>query len=212
MTARGAKQLIFFLLIALGIFILKDSTPVSFVVGSIQRALAVPLAAVYTSKAPVENTDSQVQKLRQDNARLTQRLVDFSRLEKDNQVLRAQFEESSIPPKNLLIARIVGATGPATFPSTLVLNQGRASGLKSGMAVVFDEHLVGKIGIVSEHLSKVILVTDPTFSTVGKLAQSDTIGIIKGERDFILFDNVSIKDTIQKESILLTKGDINEHG
>jgi len=212
MTPRVPKALFLFLFVSVGIFIFSTTAPIQFIVGLAQQTLSYPLSYVYAAKLNEPKQDPEVQKLREENKKLLLQIIDYNTLKKDNQALRGQFMDSSIPTQQLKIAHIVGAQGAASNPTILIIDQGKKSGVITGMAVIYDEQLVGKVVLVQDHFSKVVLVTDPSFSTVGKTTTTKAIGIIKGERDFILFDNVSIKDSLQKEDLLVTKGDINETG
>lgn len=207
------RPLLFFLIVSIGLFFIQSFFPIPFITGIIQRVFSAPLAAVYSYKTFGATESSDVlQQIQNENKKLAQKMVEYSRLKKDNEALRSQYEESIVPTKKLLVGHVVGSIGSANAPNSLTIDVGRANHIQNGMNVLVDNQLVGRIKDVSENFSRVELVVSPTFSTVGKTSQNNAIGVIKGAGDFILFDNVSIKDKLEKGDILTTKGDVKNTG
>jgi len=66
-------------------------------------------------------------------------------------------------PGTFTNARVVGE-GPSNFDQTVQIDKGSADGVKLGFPVVNGAGLVGRIKSVTEHTSRVLLVTDNDFA------------------------------------------------
>ncbi len=176
----------------------------------IQQIFAAPKAALYNAKTKIGSSkslnSSQIESLQKENARLTQKLIDYEKLKTDNDALRNQFEDGSTHNYKMIPSRVIGFIGKFAQPSALIIDQGEKSGVKSGMAVVSGNNLVGKIDKVFGNYSKVLLPTDISFSTIVTTAENGSLGIVTGQQDFILLDHVSIKDKITRGETILTNG------
>src|SRR5258708_4496042 len=90
--------------------------------------------------------NSELGKLKKENASLLIKLARQNALESDNKALHDQFQTTSPSTKNLLPEKIVGMPGVIphiTFPETYVINGGRSEGIGSGSVAVVGPELVG---------------------------------------------------------------------
>lgn len=207
MQKRIPLVLIAFILLSLLIFFTRASSIVSFF-ESVVQTVFLPSKILLTSKA---EDDSELSKIKKENMKLTEKFIDLEVVKKDNQALRSQFQETVIPAKDLIPARVIGYIGTYTHPNTLVIDKGKSDGAKKGNAVVFGKNLVGKIGDASPNYSSVILPYNSQFSTVGKTLEGAE-GIVSGLDNFILFDKVVIGESLSKGDVVFTRGDVNSTG
>lgn len=198
-----------FLFVSILIFIFSNA--LSFPFDFISRLSSTPRAFLY-SAVFAEDSSSELDKLKKENLKLREELVNFSEIKKDNEALRSQFVEQFIPSKNLLTARIIGFSGNLENPDSFILDQGLKSGVKKNLAVVSGKVLVGKIGKVTEYNSEVILLFNKNFSTLGVGFKNNASGIVRGLEDFIIFDHVVITDNLSKNEEVVTKGEGNLEG
>lgn len=159
--------------------------------------------------------NDRLQKLQEENAAIRKKLVDQINLEKENMALKDQFQTSYPKSQQLLPAKIVGSPAfipNVSLPRLYIVKVGKKDGVAVGQAVVAKDNLVGKIARVSQNLSVVILITDPSISFAAKV-EEETLGIIKGQNDeTVLLDNVLIAQTMSLGDTVVTKGEINESG
>ncbi|HEX3666067.1 MAG TPA: rod shape-determining protein MreC [Rhizomicrobium sp.] len=102
---------------------------------------------------------SENRQLREENARLLQwhgAAVALQDRVKHYQLLLKTVPE---PSSSAVTAQVIGRSSQP-FLETLVLNAGRRNGIKSGQAVVDARGLLGRIYVVGDHTSWVILLTD----------------------------------------------------
>lgn len=207
MQKRVPFVLASFIILSLIIFFAKNTPVVSFFESIVQKVF-LPGKALFTSKG---SSSGELSKLKEDNIKLTEKFVNLEILKKDNQALRQQFQETTIPTQKLLPARVIGYVGSYNSPNILIVDKGKNNGVRTGCAVVFGKNLVGKISDVSPNYSSVVLPYNDRFSTVGRTLNG-AIGLIRGQDNFILFDKVVIGEILSKGDIVLIKGDINSVG
>jgi rod shape-determining protein MreC len=155
-------------------------------------------------------------KLRKENLSLQTKLAEQDELEKENQALRDQFHTTNPPPSKLLPATIVGMTGFIPGESSvdeMIIDKGRSDGVKAGNVVVVKDNLIGRIVQTSEHLSIVHMVTHDGISFTAKTMHTSALGVIKGKGGGeVLLDNVVLSDKLEKNDLVMTKGDIDDKG
>jgi rod shape-determining protein MreC len=174
------------------------------------------MTTVAFSKITSFSSNSQIQSLKQQNSELTKKLVDQSSLIADNKALSDQFQTQTPKSQSLIPAEIVASPGfipGISVPETLILDKGEADGVKIGQAVVYQNNLVGKISKISSTLSSAMLITNSSSSFTVTTLTTQSLGVIKGQGGGeMILDNVVLSDTLQKQDLVLTKGDINLSG
>lgn len=161
-------------------------------------------------------SNSTVKKLQDENLNLSKKVVNQKKIEADNLALRDQFAVSYPKSTDLIIANVIGS--PAfipgiSLPENLILNIGEKDGVKVGQAVVYKDNLVGRITGISDNLSKVSLITNSEFSITAQTLESQSVGVAKGQGGGdIILDNVLLSQSLNKDDLVVTKGDINEKG
>lgn len=209
MKKRINLILLIFLLISFLVFLNPTFLPFKLARGFVQAVFSVPKSALYTLKLGFLSEGKELSQLKDENKKLYEKLSEYERLKRDNEALRSQFETSSSNSQNLILAKVIGFLGPLTNPNTLVIDKGERDGIKNGQAVVSGKNLVGKIEKVSEKYSQVMLPTNSGFSLLSKSSQNNSQGIVRGEGDFILLDQVVITEKIENGELVLTKGEEN---
>lgn len=212
MKQRVDKQLLIFFFIALCIFLIRSTPPMYFINSIIQRGADPLLSYLYKNKALSNDQKSEANTLKEENRKLIQQLAQMNTLKKDNEALRSQFNNSPISTQKLLPAHIVGFSGSVDNPTVVVINRGVIDNIQSGMAVIFENNLVGVISTVGQSFSQVRLIGNKDFTTVTKNITRQAEGILQGEEDFMLLSQVAITDQIEKGDIIVTKGSLNEKG
>ncbi len=81
---------------------------------------------------------------------------------------------------NLVLCEVVARNGTSGWWQTLQLNRGKKAGIRSGLAVVTGDGLVGKTVSVSDRTADVLLITDPTCKVSCEFVESGGFGIMRG--------------------------------
>jgi rod shape-determining protein MreC len=130
--------------------------------GPLIRAINAPIVAVGRWSGGIGHffdVYNENQRLRQENARLLQ--WHGAALALQDQVKHYQLLLKTVPEasSSAVTAQVIGRSSQP-FLETLVLNAGRRNGIKSGQAVVDARGMLGRIYVVGDHTSWVILLTD----------------------------------------------------
>ena len=156
------------------------------------------------------------EKLKDDNAKLSAQLAKQKELERENQALRDQFQTAVIPAKKLLPAHIIGLISfiPGVSPvDEIIIDQGEGNGVKVGSIAVYKDNLVGRIVKTSSHMSVIHLLTRKDASFTATTTKTKALGVIKGkEGENLLLDNVVLSDKLEKDDLVVTRGDIDNKG
>lgn len=199
-----------FALLSLTVFVFHNSKPVLFFQGFIQSAFSVPKNVLYSLGK--NERDSKIYSLTQKNLKLEQKMADYALLKSENEALKSQFSISTDTSQNLISAKIIGFQGSSKNPTNLIINAGLKDKVKIGMAVIFERYLIGKIDTVSQDYSVVMTTLNPQFRVLAKLPETNANGIILGRNDFMFLDGVVITDTLKKDGIIVTKGEVDDKG
>lgn len=196
-----------FLAFAFLLFLLRGLPLFNGLYSGVQNVFSGPKSAIYKLKTGiVGGENSEMERLKKQNDSLSKKFADYTKTIRDNEALRSQFETVETSEYKLLPAEIIGFIGRLNEPSEFVIRVGKNNGVKRGMAVISGLDLVGKISQVSESYSRVVLLSNEAFTEVARTSENGSLGIVTGHRDFILLAQVSIKDKISENELVMTRG------
>lgn len=175
----------------------------------VQQMIAMPFEATrdawrsYVAVVHVgeenEALRSQLAVLEEENLQLREALVASGRLQRIAEI-RGEFE---VP---MLASELVGVDASAWFRSVLV-NRGRAHGVRSGMPVISERGLVGLITSTSGSASKAMLVLDRQSAVDGIVQRSRSRGIVRGGgTDQLDFEFVVRESDVRIGDLVITSG------
>lgn len=99
------------------------------------------------------------------------------------------------------------ARGYDRLLSTIIIDKGKEDGIKKDMAVITANGLVGKIHVVRDNYSEVILLKDPNFSAAVRLQKSRNEGIVSGTGGrYCLLKYIPPEEPVQKDELVITSG------
>ena len=128
-------------------------------------------------------------------------------LENENTILRKQLGYKQSNPdfdligaavleRNPDLARVVGQD-PSNLAWSIIVDQGSANGVKTGMPVVTPEGLVGRVISTGTNWAKVLLLIDPSSSVNAAVQSTRATGVVQGN----IADQFIIKYVPQGEAI-----------
>lgn len=198
---------ILFLFLSGIVFFFAQKGAFSGLTGFFEQA-TVPLQRLTFGLFHAEGTLSEEEKLREENRNLLVQLAKQQELEKENRALHDQFESVKVPTQQLLPAKIIGRNN-----DQFVIDKGSDDGVKPENVIVFKDNLVGKVIKVSGHRSVVHVVTHPEMSFTAEASKTETIGVISGRGGTsFIFGNVVLADKLEKDDLVITRGNVDEHG
>lgn len=135
----------------------------------------------------------------QENAILKEKLIAYDRLKKLLE-LKESFSYEMIP--SLVISR-----EPGNWFNSVIIDRGRADGVKENMAVATYYGLVGRVVSVDFHTAKVLLILDQRSAVGGMIQRSRDIGVVKGsESNYCYMEYLSHDADIKINDIIITSG------
>jgi rod shape-determining protein MreC len=145
------------------------------------------------------------------NLQLQAEIDTLREVEKENEALRGMLDFAQTRPRLELrgaqiVARVIGEES-TNFLETISVDLGRQHGIEVGMPVVTDEGLVGRISVVEESTSKVLLLNDPTSSASALLGTSRLNGVVRGSTSgALVMDFIPQGLTFSTGELVLTSG------
>ena len=118
-------------------------------------------------------------RLRTEVETLRNRLVGLEEVLRENTRLSGLLEFKHKLVFSSIAASVIDRA-PSRWTATMMVDKGRHDGVTVGMPVVNALGVVGKIAELSAHASKVILITDPSFSVAALVQRSRDVGLVSG--------------------------------
>jgi rod shape-determining protein MreC len=102
-------------------------------------------------------------------------------LDQENRQLRTLLKLDDTLGKNLITAQVVGRSGDHWWQE-IVVDRGSLDGVQSGAAVMGVGGLVGQVTQVSDHASRILLLSDPTSQVGVMVTRTRVMGVLQGRR------------------------------
>jgi len=151
--------------------------------------------------------------LYQDHTKLTERVEELERqvvdkveLEKENERLKKLLDFKKEIPSKAIPARVIGRD-LAPWRRTIVLDKGSNHGVKSKMAVVSAQGLVGRVIETAPYSARVILLPDPESRVSAILQESRDVGLAEGNgASWLRMTHVDREATVKVGDRVLSSG------
>ena len=147
--------------------------------------------------------------LRSENITLSSQLARLREAESQNERFRRMLGmQDTTDYYPLQPARIVSKDITRQH-NMLIVNAGRADSVKTGMAVVDERGIIGKVVLASEHYAKVMPLMNTDFSVPGKIQSLQTQGLISWSREHpnrLLMEHVPKTDPVLQGQLVVTSG------
>ncbi|MEK7571902.1 MAG: rod shape-determining protein MreC [Patescibacteria group bacterium] len=206
--------LLFFFL-SLSVFLLARIGVLTPITGFFEQGTTSLQKGMFGFSHTTEKSD-EITLLKEENRKLRTQLVQQSELKKENEAFRDQFAKTTLPAKKLIPATVIGLLEfiPGESVSTkMVIDKGSADGIIVGDVVVSEENLLGRVQQASVHLSIVSLISNHDSVITAKTQKTNALGLIQGQDSpSLLLGNVILSDKLEKNELVLTKGDVDQKG
>jgi rod shape-determining protein MreC len=125
--------------------------------------------------------------LKEDNRRLKDELerlrhekFEFSETESQNTRLKKLLRFKETSPYPVVSANVIGASPSMLRSQIVIVDKGSADGITEGMPVASYDGIVGRILLVGDNSSEVLLITDPVSAVDAYIHRTRARGIVKG--------------------------------
>jgi rod shape-determining protein MreC len=210
--SKGKKRfLILALLISLALIIMnyqRDRKPLSFF-----DALTYPYYALSKTTSDLSDAVTGAKNVFEENKKLkkemTQLLLERQRyreIVEESKRLRELLSLKEQEPRYVATARVI-TRGYDRLLNLVVLDKGRRNGIEKGMAVITTWGLVGKVYVVRDDFSDVLLMKDANFSAAVRLQKSRREGVISGTGyGHSVLKYVPPEEIVEKGEVVVTSG------
>ncbi|MDH7484990.1 MAG: rod shape-determining protein MreC [Anaerolineae bacterium] len=150
-------------------------------------------------------------RLRRENDALTIENVQLKEAEAENERLRHLLDFARANPTydyrgGEVVARVIGHD-PSIYLDFIVIDLGERQGVRSGMPVVTERGLVGRIAQVHDTTAEVLLITDVNSAVTALVQNSRATGVVRGVAGGgLLLDQVPQDVAIHEGEIVITSG------
>lgn len=155
-------------------------------------------------------TRNEVEKLKADNARLRNQLLQRKSADAELEQLKSVLDLAGRAGYKILAARVISQGASTSFTQTITIDAGTTSGVRQNMTVVSGEGLVGVVKESYLNSALIMLATDPDFKVGVRVAGTQQIGILSGRgskrAELQLLDNQKI---VKVGDVLLARGSTN---
>lgn len=134
--------------------------------------------------AEVEHSDllaAEIEIMSEDLGRLELIEAQYRKIEAENIRLRRALDFKERTKFDVIAARVTRRQ-PANWWQTVEIDRGEKSGIATAYTVVTDRGLVGKVDLLGDQRSSVILLTDEACQVSAKVEGSPEVGILNGQR------------------------------
>ena len=140
----------------------------------------------------------EVERLANENERLTSKIVDLQQIEKDNEILRTAMNLGIDKDFSISVASVMGTN---ISKDAIVINKGDVDGIKEGMVILTEKKVI--VGVVSktfDEFSKVNLITHEEFAFEAEIQGKGAIALVKGT-------GKELKMTLVPKDVEVNRGD-----
>ncbi len=124
-------------------------------------------------------TFDESKSLKEEFQTLRRRLFEQEEVLKENSRFKKLLDFQSTSVFSSVAASVVGRD-PSNWNAVIIIDRGSEDGLEQGMPVISPLGVVGRILEVGSHISKVMLLTDPSFSVAAVVQRNREQGLISG--------------------------------
>jgi rod shape-determining protein MreC len=155
-------------------------------------------------------TRSEIEKLKEDNAKLRNELLQRKNADVELEQLKSVLDLAGRAGYKVLATRVISQGASTSFSQSITIDAGTTSGIRQNMTVVSGEGLVGVVKESYSNSALIMLATDPDFKVGVRIAGTQQIGILSGRgskrAELQLLDNQQI---VKVGDVLLARGSTN---
>ncbi len=172
--------------------------------------VVTPFRNFFSDVTHLGRTRNQIEKLKADNARLRNKLLERKSADAQLTQLKSVLDLAGKAGYKVLATRVISQGASTSFSQTITIDAGTSSGVRPNMTVISGEGLVGVVKESFLNSALVMLATDPDFKVGVRIAGTQQIGILSGRgskrAELQLLDNQKI---VEVGDVLLARGSTN---
>ncbi len=149
---------------------------------------------------------TQNERLRKEVDLLRNRLSTGLEVYLENERLKNLLSFKQASPYRLMAARVIGRS-PDSWSCSIIIDKGKNSGIRDGMAAVNFFGLVGRVIEAGKYTSKILLLNDPGLGVSGLIQRSRQEGLVCGTLGaHLLMKYLPEESDIKAQDTVITSG------
>ena len=144
--------------------------------------------------------------LEYENTKLRAELFSLQEIKLQNKRLKKLLEFIDDGPYETVSANIIGGSPSLLRTEFLVIDKGENYGIKVGMPVATQKGIVGRVYLVNNTSSQVMLITDPISAVDAIVHRTRARGIVKGDGKDCIPEYLDSRSNINSGDKVLTSG------
>lgn len=190
------------------------SSDMTAVIGRVFSKPAHALNSFFADINHLEDTFKENQRLKKEIDRLAEAQAELSTLKIENNQLKSELELQSTLSEYTTLTGTVIARNPDRWIDQVIIDRGSSDGLETGMSVMSNNGLVGRITEVNPTSSKVTLLSTADHTAVltsTEIIQDDEtiFGVINDydtDREQLIMEQITTESEIQIGTDVVTSG------
>ena len=154
----------------------------------------------------LRKTNEENKKLEYENTKLRAELFSLQEIKLQNKRLKKLLEFIDDGPYETVSANIIAGSPSLLRSEFLVIDKGENYGIKVGMPVATQKGIVGRVYLVNDTSSQIMLITDPISAVDAIVQRTRARGIVKGDGKDCILEYLDSKSSINKGDMVLTSG------
>lgn len=148
----------------------------------------------------------QNERLKKETGLLSRKLNETNEILLENERLSKLLSFKEKSSYKVIAARIIGRSADS-WPSQVIIDKGRHSGIRRGSVVITYSGLAGRVIETANFTSKIMLINDPGFAVSAMVQRSRQEGLISGSLGHsLLMKYLSSDSDIQVSDVIITSG------
>ena len=152
------------------------------------------------------HVNEENKRLREELNTLRQEKFELAEIKAQNTRLKKllDFKDLSLYP--VVSANVIGASPSILRSQVVIVDKGGADGITEGMPVASYDGIVGRILLVGEKSSEVLLITDPVSAVDAYIHRTRARGIVKGRGSGCVMEYIENKSDVSVGDKVISSG------
>ena len=152
------------------------------------------------------HVNEENKKLRQELNELRQQKFELAEIQSQNTRLKKLLDFKDVSPYPVVSANVIGASPSILRSQVVIVDKGRSDGITEGMPVASYDGIVGRILLVGDKSSEVLLITDPVSAVDAYIHRTRARGIVKGVGNGCVMEYIENKSDVSVGDKVISSG------
>ncbi len=164
------------------------------------------IVTVWENYIDLIDTKKENLKLRLENQKLRQKTIEISEVKLQNERLKKLLQFKEYTTHKTVTASVIAGSPSLLRTEVVIIDKGAESGITEGMPVASYDGIVGRIHLVGDKNSEVILITDPLSAVDAYIHRTRARGIVKGTGNSCVMDYIENNTDISNGDKVISSG------